>query len=39
MDIAHAFEVIAAILTDPSTYQAMLRISTPLALAAIGGTF
>jgi general nucleoside transport system permease protein len=39
MDIAHVLETIWQILTDPSTYQAMLRISTPLALAAIGGTF
>jgi ABC-type uncharacterized transport system permease subunit len=39
MDIGHVFGVILDILTDPSTYQAMIRISTPLALAAIGGTF
>ena len=39
MDIGHVFEVIFDILSDPSTYQAMIRISTPLALAAIGGTF
>lgn len=39
MDIGHVFQVILDILTDSSTYQAMIRISTPLALAAIGGTF
>jgi ABC-type uncharacterized transport system permease subunit len=39
MDFGHVFQVIFDILTDASTYQAMIRISTPLALAAIGGTF
>ncbi|HZJ02163.1 MAG TPA: ABC transporter permease [Thermoleophilia bacterium] len=39
MDIGHVLGVIMGILSDPSTYQAMIRISTPLALAAIGGTF
>ena len=39
MDIGHALTVILDILREPSTYQAMIRISTPLALAAIGGTF
>lgn len=39
MDLGHLFGVIFDILGDPSTYQAMIRISTPLALAAIGGTF
>ncbi len=39
MDLGHVFQVVLDILRDPSTYQAMLRISTPLALAAIGGAF
>jgi simple sugar transport system permease protein len=39
MDLTGIFQTIWDILSDSSTYQAMVRISTPLALAAIGGTF